>query len=163
VGLGLQQKIWRKKTGLSAMSWKFSCPTSKRNKSLNHFKEKAMTKQCVLVDDVEVSRYATALIFEDLGFEVSEADGAQSCLEVLKTVHPDIILIDLHLRKESGLDLINKIKVSTNYTTVPVLVYSGVEKEANQEDIIKAGAIGFLPKPATKEQVLTVLKAHHII
>jgi CheY-like chemotaxis protein len=122
-----------------------------------------MAKQCLVVDDVEVSRYATTLIFEDLGFEVKEAFDTASCLSELKNIRPDVILVDWHLRKESGLDLIGKIRQMSGFQMVPVLVISGIEKEESLAEMTKAGAAGFIAKPATVDSIKTALKRLQIL
>ena len=117
----------------------------------------------MIVDDVEVSRYATAMIFEDFGFNVVEAEDGPGCIESLTKNDPNVILIDWHLRKESGLDLIARIRQTPNGRHVPILVYSGIEKGNMHIAVNQAGAVGYIAKPATREQVETALRQLNLL
>lgn len=117
-----------------------------------------MSKKCLVVDDVDVSRYASRMILEKLGFEVLDAVDASGCLDMVMKSRLDVILLDWHLRKESGLDLIAKIRAAPGHDRTPVIVFSGVEDQGADIVASQAGANAFIRKPTTKDKIETELR-----
>ncbi len=107
--------------------------------------------KCLVVDDVEVTRFTTKEILAELQVDSVMANDPGEALKVLKGGGIDVILLDWHLGKESGLDLLQTIR--SEYGSLPVIVFSGVEGEEKSKEAIDAGANSFLVKPTTKEKV----------
>ncbi len=117
-------------------------------------------KKCLIVDDVEVSRFAGRLFLEELGFEVIEAEDAKSAQALLSN-SLDVVLLDWHLRKESGLDFLRDLRKT--YVSLPVIMFSGVEGSENASEAHSAGANGFITKPTTKEKIESEFKKAGIL
>lgn len=115
-----------------------------------------MTK-CLIVDDVEVTRFTTKEILEKLGFDSIAANDSGTALDALKSGDIDFVVLDWHLGKESGLDLLQSIRES--YGRLPVIVFSGVESENKSSEAVAAGANAFLAKPTTREKLERCLKS----
>ncbi|MCB9987760.1 MAG: response regulator [Rhodospirillales bacterium] len=114
-------------------------------------------KKCLVVDDVEVSRYTNQMFLEEMGFDVVEAYDRASCLNAISG-DINVIILDWHLKRESGLDLLEEIRHSTSGKNIPVIIISGVEGMEKADEAIKAGANSFMAKPTTKEKLETELK-----
>ncbi len=114
-------------------------------------------KKCLVIDDVEVSRYTVKVFLEEAGIEMLEAADGKEALDVLESQNVDFILLDWHLKKKSGLDLLEVIRKEKG-EHLPVVVFSGVEGEGKREEAIKAGANGFILKPTTKEALNRVME-----
>ncbi len=117
-----------------------------------------MAKKCLVVDDVEVSRFTNRVIVEGLGFDVAEADGVASCLAAVEKARYDLVILDWHLRRESALGLIQKIKDMPGRSGTAFIVCSGVENADAAEEAKKAGAAAFIAKPTTREKIEAELK-----
>lgn len=118
-------------------------------------------KRCLIIDDVEVSRYALALFLEDLGLEAQEAESAVEAMGKLKKGRVDVIFLDWHLRRESGLDFINDLKIASD--NCPIIVISGVEGQEKAAEARAAGAHAFIEKPATRQKIENALKEARIV
>lgn len=114
-------------------------------------------KTCLVVDDVTVSRYTSKLYLEALGLGTREAEDEESALRALDKGGVDVVLLDWHLRKKSGIDLLKTIR--QKYGSLPVIMFSGVEGNDNAHEAIRAGANAFIAKPTTKEKIVQELKA----
>ena len=79
---------------------------------------------CVLVieDDDQVARFVERVL-EKHGYDVRKAGNAQDATELLQTVEPDLILIDVILKGMSGPDFVDELRGSGS--SVPVLFMSG--------------------------------------
>ncbi|MGP1383871.1 MAG: response regulator [Thainema sp.] len=73
---------------------------------------------------------------------------------------PDIILLDLHWQqgKLSGLQLLRKLYAQS--LSIPVVVYSSSLSKSERLQAIQLGAVGFVPRPAVPEKVLSIVRQH---
>ena len=69
---------------------------------------------------------------------------------------PDVMILDLFLGEESGLDLLRQIR--SDYPTVKVLVYSMYAKPGILSLVLEAGAHGFVEKSAPEYVLITAVK-----
>ncbi len=76
--------------------------------------------------------------------------------EALKTVEPDIILMDIRMPEESGLDVCKWVK--EQHPRVKVIFLSANLDSHTVTAGIKAGAYGFLPKETGEEELLLALR-----
>ena len=113
--------------------------------------------KCLIVDDVTVTRFAASSFLEELGVGVVEAADGDSALTALEDNDIDVILLDWHLKKKSGIELLQVIRAKYG-TTLKVIVFSGVEGEEKAGEAKAAGADGFIAKPTTKAKIETELK-----
>jgi len=115
-------------------------------------------KTCLVVDDVTVSRFAAESFLEELGFKTIEAADGEQALEVLSSQNIDVILLDWHLKKKSGLELLQIIRQKYG-TDLRVVVFSGVEDESRAAEAHEMGANAFICKPTTKEKIEHVFRS----
>jgi len=114
-------------------------------------------KKCLVVDDVEVTRFTSEQIITSLGLHAVTVATAEEAFSAMEDETFDLILLDWHLRKASGLDILQKLK-SDSGSHPRVIVFSGVEGAEKQAEAIKAGADAFLEKPTTKDKLANCLK-----
>ncbi len=91
---------------------------------------------------VEDDTFLSSLLITKLGEEgcVSlHAEDGEHALQILKTEHPDIILLDLLLPGMSGFDVLKALKEDEHTRSIPVVVLSNT---AQQSDIDKTTALG---------------------
>src|SRR3990167_3544921 len=70
-----------------------------------------------------------------------EANSIQAALEGLRLKMPDVVLVDLSLKDENGLDLIKDIKI--RYPKVLILALSMHDEAFYSERVLRAGAKGY--------------------
>lgn len=102
---------------------------------------------CFVIDDSDIVRKYTRLIFESLDFRVSEADSAIAAIERLRSDSPDFILVDWRMPEVNSHELIAQIR-SLPLRQRPHIMY--VVTENDPIDIQRAfthGADSFLVKP----------------
>ena len=103
----------------------------------------------LVVDDSKLIRKVLCEIIESNGRYqvVGEAENGKKALEVLETVHPDVITLDINMPVMDGLTTLKHIMI---HHPVPTVMISALTKEGALEtfDSLKYGAIDFLPKPS---------------
>lgn len=106
---------------------------------------------CFVIDDSEIIRKYTRLIFESLGFRVSEADGPVAAMERLRSETPDYILVDWRMPETNSIELIGKIRALPG-SERPYIIYSVTENDPLEiQRAISHGADTFLLKPYNRQ------------
>ena len=104
-------------------------------------------------DPTMVSLLKTLLKME--GYEVIAIDADADVVRAVRTVKPDVLLMDVHLFDQSGLDILDQIRDTEDTKKVRVLMSSGANV---REDCLNRGADGFLMKPYMPEDLFKQLK-----
>jgi DNA-binding response OmpR family regulator len=94
----------------------------------------------LIVEDEAVFRLIYRGVLESHNYKVFEADTGMAGLELAKTEHPDLILLDLILPDISGYEVLKKIKAHDLTCTIPVIVFSVMGTEENIEKAKELGA-----------------------
>jgi two-component system NarL family response regulator len=90
---------------------------------------------------------------------VGEAsDGAEALTKAVDST-PDIVLLDVRMPKRGGIDACTSIKDAVPSTKIIMLTIS--DEEADLYDAIKAGAMGYLLKEISIEEVASAIRAVH--
>jgi DNA-binding NarL/FixJ family response regulator len=129
---------------------------------MKKIKKKSLKKdkrvKILIVDDHPVIRRGlTGLINLEKDLVVcGEADNIQTALELIKLHEPHVVLVDLLLKKEDGLELIKDIKV--RFPKVLMLALSTHDGEFYAKRVLQAGAKGYVVKYQAADQVLVAIR-----
>ncbi len=109
----------------------------------------------LVIDDEANIRKTTSVALESMGHETAEAADSASAIKELERAHFDVALLDLKLGVENGLELLPKLmKVNPNLDVVVFTAHASIE---NAVEAMRAGAVDYIPKPFTPEQIRQVL------
>ena len=113
----------------------------------------------LLVDDHQLFREGVALLLRQLAvdLELLQASTCEEGFELCRS-HADIdlILLDLNLRRLSGLEGLAVLR--ERHPGIPVVVLSSSEEERTVRTAIDLGAMGFIPKSSSSEIMLNALR-----
>jgi len=112
----------------------------------------------LIVDDHAVVREGQrALIETESGMElVGEGVDGIEAIQLAKSLTPDVILIDLLMPRMDGIEAIEKIKAENS--TANILVLTSFAEDEKVFSAIKAGALGYLLKDATPQELLAAIR-----
>ena len=112
----------------------------------------------LLVDDHAIFRQGVKLIIQSFnsGIKVIEAISTAQCAELVQQHEVDLILLDLKLSDTSGLDSL--IAIKDFVPDIPVIVLSGEDDILVIHKTIEFGAMGFISKMASHEDLLAAIK-----
>lgn len=110
----------------------------------------------LLADDHALVRNGIASLLKSHNVEVvgEAADGIEA-LEKTRSLHPDIVLMDIQMPRRNGLEATRLIKAEMPQTRIVMLTVS--EDEEDLFEAIKAGADGYLLKNIRADEFLTLL------
>lgn len=115
----------------------------------------------MLVDDHEVVRRGLRMLLEnevDLDI-VGEADSGRQALDMVESLKPDVVIMDITLPDISGIDATRRIKEV--YTNVAVVALTIHEDQQYFFEMLQVGASGYVPKRAAPDDLITAIRAAH--
>lgn len=84
--------------------------------------------------------------FESSGFTFLGADNSKDALRLAQSQKPELILLDILLDKENGLDILKQLKENDATKQIPVMLFSNAYQEENERRGRELGAERFIVK-----------------
>lgn len=114
----------------------------------------------LIVNDNEPGRYATARILNRAGFQVVEAATGKEGLRLVRSVSPQLVVLDINLPDMNGIEVCRQLKADPQTATTMVLQVSATNIAViDRVQSLSAGADSFLVEPVEPEELEAVARA----
>ncbi len=111
----------------------------------------------LVVDDDPAMRQMIVHYFEDHDMEAASASGRQEMTRLLAAGEPSLVILDLRLGRENGLDLLREIRSRSD---VPVIITAGHHRDEVEGVIgLELGADDYVIKPFGLRELLARVRA----
>lgn len=120
-----------------------------------------MGSKILIIDDDNDILETTGSILAYEGFEIHTADSVERGLEMVATISPDIVLLDIMFpeSKTQGFDAAREIKL--RYPRLPIIILTAINREYafefTKDDIT---AEEFLNKPVRTKKLIELIRLH---
>lgn len=114
----------------------------------------------LVVDDLRHNLYLLMDILEKVGYATTFANSGAAAIERVKSVKPDLILLDLMMPGMNGLEVGEHLKDELSQGETKVIFLTASD---NEQDVIKAfehGAIDYITKPYKQRELLARIQTH---
>jgi len=91
------------------------------------------------------------------GYDVISCENGKEAIDRITNSPPDLVITDIMLPYNSGLEIVNFIKVKLQ-KNIPVIVLSGLGQEKTIEEAFKLGADDYMTKPFSLSELLMRIK-----
>ena len=108
----------------------------------------------LIVDDVVSNVLLLKILLTNEKFQVCTASNGKMCIEMAKSEHPDLILLDVMMPDLNGFDTAVILKKDPETQDIPIIFLTALN---NPSDLVKGfqvGANDFLTKPFNKEELI---------
>ncbi len=113
-----------------------------------------MTKTLLYLEDDEALAFITKRSLQKRGFNVHHVETLAALRNALSTQPFSHALLDLKIGNDTSIELIEEIKNALN---IPIVILTGYGAIRTAVQAIKLGAIDFLNKPCTIDEIITAL------
>jgi CheY-like chemotaxis protein len=113
----------------------------------------------MIVDDAEDNRLLQRMILED-HYTIVEAVSGEDCIEKVKKVVPDIILLDVNMLGLNGYDTCIHLRKQAATATVPIIFVSAMYKPEERLQGYESGGDDYITKPIDGETLLSRVQYH---
>jgi response regulator of citrate/malate metabolism len=109
-----------------------------------------MIRVLVVDDDFMVAKVHAAFVDRTPGFEVAGvAHNGQAALAAVAELHPDLVLLDIHLPDLSGIEVLHRLRELA--PDVDVLVITAAKEVETVRTALRGGVVNYLLKPFDQE------------
>ena len=113
-------------------------------------------RRILVVDDEENVRFTFAAFLEDAGHQVRTAASRAETLRLLDDEAFDLVLLDITLGSDNGLDLLAEVR--QRFPLCPVVMITGAPEIATATEALRRGAFDYIPKPLRQDTLLRVTR-----
>jgi two-component system, cell cycle response regulator DivK len=117
-----------------------------------------MARVLVIEDNASNMTLATFLL-ESAGHTVLSATDAEAGLNLARTEHPELILMDIQLPGMDGLEATALLKGDASTRAIPVIALTALAMKGDEERIRAAGCDGYIAKPLSYREFLATVAA----
>jgi len=103
-------------------------------------------KHIALVEDDPILLKVLTEAFKDAGYKVSQAVDGEEGLKLVRTKHPDIVLLDIIMPKMDGIEVLRKIKENQDTKKIPVFMLTILSDTKRLTEAVALGAAAYLVK-----------------
>lgn len=112
------------------------------------------------MDDEENILRLLRFTLEQAGFQVITAEDSSSALKLVRTKHPDLIILDVMLPGMDGLTLCQALRADKRFGNIPVIMLSARGKETDKVLGLETGADDYVTKPFSPRELVARVRAH---
>jgi DNA-binding NtrC family response regulator len=110
----------------------------------------------LVIDDEAVVLESCRKILSSEGFEVVLVSTVEDALMALDKDDFSVVLIDIKMPERDGLSLMEELKERAE--RIPMVVMSGYHTAETVEEATSRGAVAFIPKPFTPDELLSAVR-----
>ena len=116
-----------------------------------------MPANILVVDDNALTLQLCDALLRAHGFDTASIEDGSTALDVINSESPDLVLLDIQLPGESGLELLRRIKDDSRARSVPIVAMTAFAMKGDKERFLAAGFDAYLAKPFSLNDLLTTI------
>ena len=118
-------------------------------------------KKILIVEDEAILAEMYQDKFTQSGYEVSLAFNSEEGLTLAKKERPDLILLDILLPKENGIQFLNWLRKDPEISSMPVVAFSNYDDPETKKEAFQLGVKDYLIKTNyTPQQIVEKIKSY---
>ena len=118
-----------------------------------------MVYSILIVDDDDLNREVMEAYLSLEGYSVLIAGGGHKALEIIKSVQPDLIILDVRLPDLNGIEVCKILKSSPRTNYIPIMMITGLSDHETRQQAIDAKVNLFFPRPFDGDHFIAQVKA----
>ncbi|PKQ20501.1 MAG: hypothetical protein CVT66_05025 [Actinobacteria bacterium HGW-Actinobacteria-6] len=107
------------------------------------------------VDDDPDIRELVALLLEGHGYRVLQAENAFDALDLVRTEHPDLILLDVMMPEVDGYGFCEALQDIELAQSTPIIFMSALSEEHDRARAFQCGAVDYIVKPINRDELVS--------
>jgi DNA-binding response OmpR family regulator len=115
----------------------------------------------LLVEDDADVRLGLHVVLKAHRYDTSFAIDVPSAIRAVRTVQPDLIILDLGLPAGDGVLVLEGMRANVDLAAIPVIVVSARDAQRTRRRVLAAGAKAYVEKPWNDAELLALI-SHHL-
>lgn len=118
-----------------------------------------MTQHILIVDDEKNIAISVDYLLRREGFEVSVAHDGEEGLKLIKSLKPDLVLLDVMMPKMNGFEVCEAVKSDPALASVHIIMLTAKGRDAEKDKGLNLGADAYITKPFATRDLVAEVKA----
>lgn len=118
----------------------------------------SITPTILLVEDNEANIMTISGYLIAKGYKILIANNGQEALDILRSVQPDLILMDIQMPIMDGLEATQKIRQLPDFANIPIIALTALAMETDIDRCLAAGATSYLSKPVKLRELVNIIQ-----
>ncbi len=116
----------------------------------------------LLVEDNAVNRRLASRLLEKAGHEISIAENGLRAVDMFRTYHFDMVLMDVQMPEMDGFEATAAIRAieREKHSHIPIIAMTAHAMKGDRERCLEAGMDGYIAKPINREELLAAILEH---
>jgi len=114
----------------------------------------------LIVEDNPSNMRLAVFLVESAGHTVVCAVTAEIGLNLARSEHPDLILMDIQLPGMDGLEATALLKADPSTRAIPIVALTALAMKGDEQRILAAGCDGYAAKPLSRHTLVATIRAH---
>ena len=112
------------------------------------------------VDDNKLNLKTVNAILRNKNYELTLSNNGKEAIDVLKTKKVDLVLLDIMMPEMDGFEVCETIKNIPEHKETPIIFLSSKWESENIVKGFRSGAVDYITKPFTKEELCARISNH---
>lgn len=108
----------------------------------------------LIADDKQENIELIAATLSSMGYNITKANNGVEALEKIRSLHPDIALINVIMPELNGIEVCKSIKSDDRYASIPVIIITALDDSDSKMKALSVGADEFLTKPVDRYELI---------
>jgi two-component system, cell cycle response regulator DivK len=104
-------------------------------------------KKVLVADDKATGRELVRTVLEKSGYQVFEAGDGEEAVVEARRIHPDLIILDIHMPGLDGFGVIEKLRREEGFAATPIIALTASAMMGDRERAMSVGFTGYITKP----------------
>jgi CheY-like chemotaxis protein len=100
-------------------------------------------------------------ILTSKGYKVVEAIDGLAGLDMIRSLKPPMVLLDIDLPKMDGIEVVQLVKADPTLRTIPVIALTASAMQGDKERFLAAGCNDYLSKPIQVQQLIQIVETYY--
>jgi len=118
-----------------------------------------ISKVVMVVDDETEMLALLEIMLKRYGLAVMKAPDADLALHLVKSLKPDLFMLDVMMPGMNGFDLCRELRATPHTAKTPVIIFSALDTPQSRKKAMECGANAFIPKRTLTEELASQIHA----
>jgi DNA-binding response OmpR family regulator len=117
-----------------------------------------MSKKILIADDEPNIVISLEFLMKREGFDISIAHDGEEALEKIRSLQPDLVLLDVMMPRKSGFDVCQAVKADPLLSKIKVLMLTAKGRDTEVAKGLALGADAYMTKPFSTKDLVEKVK-----